>query len=161
MREEDGPANRGQEIPLRLHTPIEELEVFQRFVEIADWAWSTVSRWPPIAVDTVGKQLIRASDRVGATLVEGDGRYSDAEAAHFFVIARGSARETRYWISRAIKRNLVAAEEGDGRIAALADATQMLNALIRYRRSRARAGTVREPEARYGTLPIDPFIEDA
>src|SRR5205085_4133077 len=95
------------------HTPMEELEVFRRFVEIADWAWRTASRWSPLAVDTVGKQLIRASDRVGATLVEGDGRYSDADAVHFFVMARASARETRYWIRRAITRNLIGDDEGE------------------------------------------------
>jgi four helix bundle protein len=157
MERGDDAERSGRSASSGRHTPIEELEVFQRFVTIADWAWRTVSRWPPLAVDTVGKQLVRASDRIGATLVEGDGRYSDVEAAHFFVIARASAREARYWIRCAVTRNLVAADDGEARIAELADAAQMLNALIRYRRSRARPRNVRETAPQYDASSVDPL----
>src|SRR5262245_14035731 len=111
------------------HTPIEDMEVFLRYEEIADWAWDIVKKWPPLAVDTVGKQLIRAVDSIGANLVEGDGRYSKADGLHFFIIARASARETRYWIRRATRRGLVTPTEGENKIAALASATQLLNRL--------------------------------
>jgi four helix bundle protein len=79
----------------KAHLPIEEMEVFRRYLEIADWVWNLVGEWPPLALDTVGKQILRAVDSVGANLVEGDGRHSQADALHFFVIARASARETR------------------------------------------------------------------
>ena len=78
-----------------VHTPIEEMGFFKEYVAVADWAWSVVSKWPFLAQDTVGKQLVRAIDRVGATLVEGDGRYSDLEASHFFLIARGDHANLR------------------------------------------------------------------
>src|SRR5207247_11395603 len=104
--------------------------LFRRYVTVADWAWETVSSWSSLAQDTVGKQLIRAVDSVGANLVEGDGRYSDADAVHFFVIARASAREARYWLERAVVRRLIPTEAADGQLAVLTSATQLLHRLI-------------------------------
>ena len=69
--------------------------------------------------------------------MEGDGRYGLADSIYFFVIARGSARETRLWIRRARKRNLVG-EEADAMIEKLKSATQLLNRLITYRRKVAK-----------------------
>jgi four helix bundle protein len=126
------------------HRPIEQLDFFAEYVAIAEWAWSQVVRWKPLAQDTVGKQLVRAIDRVGATLVEGDGRLSDPEAAHFFVIARASAREAGYWIERAVDRELIEATEAAERLKTLDEATRKLNVLIRYRRTHGYSGRVRE-----------------
>src|SRR5690242_7751353 len=95
------------------HQPIEELDVFLLFEQIADWSWEAVQSWKPFPRDTVGKQLVRAADSINANLVEGDGRYGTADAIHFFVIARGSARETRLWVRRAKKRSLVPTGEAD------------------------------------------------
>lgn len=139
----------------RSHTPMEDLEVFRRYVEVADWVWDTVERWPRLAQDTVGSQLIRACDSVGANLVEGDGRATDPDSLRFFVIARASARESRYWLNRAIKRRLIPPADGEARIAELVSATQLLNKLIGYRR--ASSGRVREPEAEY--YVADPLVE--
>jgi four helix bundle protein len=143
----------------RRHVPIEEMDFFTMYAEVADWAWRIVSAWPYLAQRTVGEQLIRAIDRVGATLVEGDGRYSDAEAAHFFVIARGSARETRYWIQRAVARELVRVAEGQEKLEVLVRATRQLNGLIRYRRTKTQDGKVQESTAGYQTEGSDPFVE--
>jgi four helix bundle protein len=118
----------------RKHVPMEQMEVFERYVEVADWVWTEVQTWAPLARDTVGKQLVRAADSIGANLVEGDCRLTDADGLHFFIIARASARETRYWIERAVKRNLISIVEGEARIEALKVATQQLNRLIAYRR---------------------------
>jgi len=116
------------------YLPIEEMEVFRRVVAVADWGWETVGRWKPLAADTIGKQLVRALASVGANMVEGDGRGSDPDAARFFVIARASAREARYWIERATSRALISRPEADHQTAELTTAMQQLNALIRYRR---------------------------
>jgi len=79
----------------RKHVPVERMEFFGRYVAVSNWVWSVVGDWSIFARDTVGKQLVRACDSVGANLVEGDGRYSNMDALHFFVIARASAREAR------------------------------------------------------------------
>ena len=140
------------------HLPMEKIEFFLRFVGIADWAWKCVQDWSPLARDTVGKQLIRAADSVGANLVEGDGRFADADGLHFFVIARASARETRYWIQRAVERQLITEEEGAAQIAAITAATQLLNRLITYRRERKKLPTqTKEENADYTAQKDDPF----
>ena len=132
------------------HIPIEKIEFFPRFVSVADWVWRCVGNWEPLARDTVGKQLIRAADSVGANLGEGDGRYTDADSLRFFVMARASARETRYWLQRAMQRNLISLEQGDAQIAVLTSATQLLNRLIPYRRDRKRLPTqIKEENVSY------------
>jgi four helix bundle protein len=140
------------------HVPIEQMDVFRRYVEVADWVWGKVEQWRPLARDTVGVQLVRAIDSVGANLVEGDGRHTANDALHFFVIARASAREARYWLTRAITRRLITTEEGETQLLALTSATQMLNRLIAYRRTQAMADRVREPGALYDLALSDPFV---
>ena len=135
------------------HTPIEKLGFFADFVRIADWAWDCVSQWDPLARDTVGKQLVRAVDSIGANLVEGDGRFSKADGLHFFVIARASARETRYWLERARDRNLIPTDEIQEQINALESATRKLNALISYRRDKSGGSLTREETAEYDPIP--------
>lgn len=131
------------------HLPMEETDTCKAFVAVADQIWDLVVGWPELGRRTVGEQVIRACDSVGANLIEGDGRYSDADALHFFVMARGSARETRYWIARAVKRRLIetgiAAELND----AVARATKGLNALINYRRKTKNQNLVKEERAAY------------
>jgi four helix bundle protein len=117
------------------HTPIEQLEVFRLYEEVATWSWDQVQRWSPYARKVVGEQLVRAADSVGANLVEGDGRYGVADGLRFFIIARASARETRLWIDRACKRGLVSADEACEQQEKIKMATVMLNNLIAYRRS--------------------------
>ena len=129
------------------HQPIEDLELFQIYESVADWVWTEVEAWKPIAQDTIGKQVIRAIDSVNANLVEGDARYTLPDSIHFFVIARASARESRLWINRAMRRRLVSEIDGRKAISDLESATKMLNQLISYRRS---AKFVKESRAEYG-----------
>ena len=140
------------------HVPMEEMELFRGYVEVADRIWHLVTRWNSLAADTVGKQLVRAADSVGANLVEGDGRYSDADALHFFLIARASARETRYWIQRATARSLISQAEAESLLTFLATATRQLNSLIRYRRNTKNQHLIHEPGEPYLTDKDDPFI---
>jgi four helix bundle protein len=128
---------------------MEDMEMQHIFVDVCDEIWKIVLRWEPLARDTVGKQIIRAADSVGANLVEGDGRYSDADALHFFVIARASARETRYWLERAEVRDLVTHEDADRLLKRLTSATIKLNNLIRHRRDTKKADRIRDEQTEY------------
>lgn len=143
----------------RRHTPMEELGFFKEYVAVSDWAWRLVHSWTPFARDTIGKQLVRAVDSVGANLVEGDGRYSDGDAAHFFTIARASARETRFWIERAVARDLIPTDQAHEQIGRLTEATRQLNAIIRYRRQTNYSTRVRDVMETYTTGDDDPFYE--
>lgn len=132
------------------YQPIEELAVFEMYEGVADWAWVQVSKWPHLAKQTIGEQLVRSIDSVNANLVEGDGRYSTADSLRFFIIARGSAREARLWLRRAAKRGLVDAGEAAIQIEKLTSATRLLNQLITYHRGH-KAPTVKESRALYSS----------
>ena len=131
------------------HQPIEQLALFALYEEVSAWAWHRVSGWDNFAKHTIGEQLVRAVDSINANLVEGDGRYSKNDALRFFIIARGSARESRLWIKRAIARQLVEESEGTSNVEKLERATKLLNLLIDYRRKEKDADLVKEDTAKY------------
>ena len=58
--------------------------------------------------NTVGEQLVRTADSIGANIAEGYGRYHYGEKLRFLYFARGSLYETKYWLNRCSKRNLMA-----------------------------------------------------
>jgi four helix bundle protein len=85
----------------------EELVVYQLSEQVADHIWDVVGRWSPFARSTVGGQLVRAADSIGANIAEGTGRGTYAENRRFVRIARGSLYETRHWLRRAYRRELL------------------------------------------------------
>jgi four helix bundle protein len=91
----------------------ENLRVYQLSERLADQAWVIASKWKVFARDTVGKQLIRAADSIGANIAEGCGRGSFPDNRRFVRMARGSLHETQHWLRRAFVRNLLSAKEVD------------------------------------------------
>jgi four helix bundle protein len=51
----------------------ENLRIYQLSERLADRVWESVSLWDGFAKDTVGKQLVRAADSIGANIAEGSG----------------------------------------------------------------------------------------
>ena len=137
----------------RSYVPIEDLEFFRDFVRLSDDVWREVRAWSPFDRDTVGVQLVKALDSVGANLVEGDGRYTDKEAIRFFVIARGSGREALYWIGSSIRRDLFKTIQSGEYVARLESILRRLNAVISHRRRTL--WTTREQSE-----PYDLYIHD-
>jgi four helix bundle protein len=70
-----------------------------------------VVKWKRLAQDTVGKQLIKAADSIGANIAEGTGRGSYADNRRFARIARGSLFEVKHWLRRAYRRDLLSETE--------------------------------------------------
>lgn len=89
----------------------EELDVYRLSEDLADKIWQIVSSWDYFAKDTVGKQITRAADSIGANIAEGTGRGSYQDNRRFIHIARGSLYETRHWLRRAYKRSLLTDEQ--------------------------------------------------
>jgi four helix bundle protein len=88
-------------------TNFENLEVYQLSERLADVVWDTVVEWDGFAKTTVGRQLVRAADSVGANIAEGSGRGSFQDNRRHVRIARGSLNETQHWLRRAFRRKLL------------------------------------------------------
>jgi four helix bundle protein len=85
----------------------EELRVYHLAEDLADTVWNVVKGWDLLARDTVGKQIIRSADSIGANIAEGYGRGSFPDNRRFTRIARGSLYETRHWLRRCFRRQLL------------------------------------------------------
>jgi len=85
----------------------EDLRVFKLAEQLADEIWEIVGTWNYFEKDTVGKQMVKAADSIGANIAEGSGRGLPNDNKRFVRIARGSLNETRYWLRRALKRGLI------------------------------------------------------
>lgn len=71
-------------------TNFERLRVYQLSEKLAGQIWGVVLGWNYFARDTVGKQVVRSADSIGANLSEGAGRGSYVDNKRFVRMARGS-----------------------------------------------------------------------
>jgi len=85
----------------------EQLLVYQLAEDLSDEIWKLVNLWSNFPKDTMGKQLVRSADSIGANIAEGCGRFSYPEKRRFAHIARGSLQETQHWLRRAFQRKLL------------------------------------------------------
>ena len=90
---------------------VEDLDIYQMAEELADIVWNICIGWDYFAKDTIGKQLVRAADSISANLAEGHGRYHFKDRLNFCYYARGSLEETKTWLSKAERRNLIPKEQ--------------------------------------------------
>ena len=88
-------------------TNFQKLDIYKLAEKLADEIWNIVIKWDALAKDTVGKQIIRSADSIGANIAEGDGRGSYQNHRRFIKIARGSLYETKHWLRRAYTRQLL------------------------------------------------------
>jgi four helix bundle protein len=95
----------------RSQTSFEKLEVYRLSEELSDMLWDQVNQWSRLAQDTVGRQLVRAADSVGANLAEGLGRQSSKDRVLYTRYACGSLYEVRHWLRRAEARQLLQGDE--------------------------------------------------
>jgi four helix bundle protein len=86
---------------------LEELQVYQLSMEIAEKIGGIVTKWDYFAKDTVGKQFVRSVDSMAANLSEGFGRYFYKENRQFCYYSRGSLFESKTWLRKAFNRNLI------------------------------------------------------
>src|SRR5262245_969493 len=92
-------------------THFEKLHIYQLSEQLSDIIWDVVAGWDSFARDTVGKQIVRAADGIGANIAEGTGRGSFQDNRRYVKLARGSLNETKHWLSRAYTRGLLTNEQ--------------------------------------------------
>ena len=119
-------------------TSLEDLRVLAMAESVADSVWEQVAHWREFSRDTVGKQLVRAADSIGANIAEGFGRFNFGEKLQFLYYARGSLFETKYWINRTLARNLLPSFEAQNCISQLTDLARQLNAFANSLKSQRR-----------------------
>jgi len=111
-------------------TNFESLQIYKLSEQLADEIWQIILTWNPVAVNTIGKQIVRSADSIGANIAEGSGRGSDQDYKRFLRMARGSLNETRHWLRRAFKRNLLNLAQINTLSAIIEELTPKLNAYI-------------------------------
>ena len=94
-------------------TNFESLRVYRLSETLSDQVWNTVLEWNYFARNTVGVQLVKSADSVGANIAEGEGRGRFLDNRRFVRISRGSLNETKHWLRRAYKRSLLTKKQID------------------------------------------------
>lgn len=79
-----------------MNTKYEDLEIYQISEELSDRIWNLVISWDYFEKDTIGKQIVKSADSIGANIDEGSGRgsyldYKELTAAIEGLIPRLSA----------------------------------------------------------------------
>jgi four helix bundle protein len=82
------------------------LAAYRHAAALADALNKLVTSWPSFDLWTVGQQLVRAGDSVGANIAEGAGRWHGPDKRRLYIIARGSLYEVEHWLLRANARGL-------------------------------------------------------
>ena len=111
-------------VPVRRFT---ELHAYRSAVLVAEFLYPRVRHWAPFERDTIGLQLIRSAETVGANIAEATGRWNTPDQRRMLIIARGSLLEAAHWVRRAQRLGLLNAEIDE----LLDKAGKTLNGLIR------------------------------
>ena len=85
-----------------------ELDVYKLAEDLSDMIWRDFDRWGSKVQNTIGYQVIRASDSIAANIAEGYGRYTPADRKKFYLYSRGSSEETKAWLRKVISESSVA-----------------------------------------------------
>src|SRR5438445_6366350 len=107
------------------------LHIYKLSEKLADQIWNIVIRWEFLAKNTVGIQIVKAADSIGANIAEGSGRGTDPELRRFLRVARGSLYETQHWLRRAYKRRLLSDKQVNELLPIVRELTPKLNAYLR------------------------------
>jgi four helix bundle protein len=106
------------------------LHIYKLSEKLADEIWKIVLRWNFFAKNTIGFQIVKAADSIGANIAEGSGRGTDPELKRFLRVSRGSLYETQHWLRRAYRRGLLTQSQVDLLLPIVNELTPKLNAYL-------------------------------
>lgn len=113
---------------------IYELDVYKLSEQLSDLIWYDYDAWPKKVQQTIGYQIIRSSDSIAANIAEGYGRYTPADRKLFYRYARGSFEETKAWLRKLIRRNVITDNDIQRYTKIVDELGPKLNAFIRSTR---------------------------
>ncbi len=111
---------------------LEKLEVYQLAESFSDIIWNTVHDWNFFLKDTIGKQIVRSADSVSANIAEGYARWYYKDSKQFFFYSRGSLLETKAWLTKCMRRKIMAAAEAKKLLDQAENIHLKLNAYIKF-----------------------------
>jgi four helix bundle protein len=118
---------------------LEGLRIFQLAGKLADETWEEVIAWKGLVRATVGEELVRAADSVGANIAERHGRFHYRDEITFDDYSRGSLKETRFWLRRAFSRRIIPEAKFHRCIGMVDELEPQLNASINSLEAKAAA----------------------
>ncbi len=87
--------------------PLNQLKIYQLNREYSRGGWQIYERLTWEIIKTMGDQMIRSIDSVGANIAEGYGRYHYLDKIKFYYNARGSLFESKYWLDLMYERKII------------------------------------------------------
>jgi four helix bundle protein len=118
------------------YEPMESKRIYRRAEAVADQFWDMIVAWEWFAKRTVGMQLARAADSIGANIAEAGGRFHPADVRNFFFFARGSLRETKFWLRRGLQRGLIPLEKATRLDQELEQLAREISQCLNYQKQR-------------------------
>ncbi|MCD6205011.1 MAG: four helix bundle protein [Candidatus Marinimicrobia bacterium] len=107
-----------------------ELDVYQLAEKLSDMIWIDYENWDIKVKNTIGPQIIRASDSIAVNIAEGFGRYTPADRRKFYRYSRGSFEETKAWLRKLFRRKIINAERQNEYSIVINELGPKLNAFI-------------------------------
>ena len=89
-----------------------ELDVYKLSEKLSDMIWYDFDKCNKKIQNTIGYQIIRSSDSISANIAEGYGRYTPADRRKFYIYSRGSFEETKSWLRKLIRREILNKSDG-------------------------------------------------
>ena len=131
-------------------TDLSGLESYRMAESLAQVVWEIVDRWKPFERQTIGSQLVRAADSVGANIAESHGRFYFGEKLQFLYYARGSLYETRHWLRLSWHRNLLQADDNVRLTELLEPLAKSINSFAGSLKQQRSDNKLKESSERYG-----------
>jgi len=114
---------------------IYDMDVYRLAEELSDMIWHDYGSWVAKVQRTIGFQVITAVDSIAANLAEGFGRFHTGERKTFYRYVRGSFEETKCWLRKLIRRNIIPAARVEQYKKVINELGPKLNAFIHATKS--------------------------
>lgn len=86
---------------------LHNLEIYKLSLVLSDMVWDIFQSIHKTYKFSMGDQILRSADSIGANIAEGFGRYHYKDSLKFYYNSRGSLFETKHWIFLLYKRQLI------------------------------------------------------